>query len=124
MNFLRSMSLKHSNRECLYCGKDIVDGRRDRKFCDSICRNRYHNDINQPVNDFYRRTEQVLRNNHKALCDILKEEVSAEVSFKTILLYGVKLNFITGTASNGDRVVYNLGLRKVKNNEWIVYKIT
>ncbi|MCQ2146089.1 MAG: hypothetical protein MJZ16_01080 [Bacteroidales bacterium] len=58
-------------KKCIYCGKEISQGRSDRKFCNSNCRASYHNSrayySSAPVSGVIRSLER----NYNILCDII-----------------------------------------------------
>ena len=60
------MSDKSSAQVCMYC-KAEVHGRADKKFCNSYCRNLYHNDLNKDATSYIRKVNNILRRNRRIL---------------------------------------------------------
>lgn|SRR5690606_41773710 len=54
------------NRKCLQCGGAIA-GRPDKRFCDYICRNDYHNSLYREETQQTKGVDRVLRRNRKIL---------------------------------------------------------
>jgi hypothetical protein len=57
-------------KNCLDCNKPIK-GRADKKFCDDLCRNNYHNRLNSDETPLVRNINNVLRKNRRILQDLL-----------------------------------------------------
>jgi hypothetical protein len=51
---------------CLECGAGLK-GRSDKKFCDSFCRNNFHNQQNAKHNNLTRKVNNILSRNRKIL---------------------------------------------------------
>src|SRR5689334_758968 len=65
-------------RTCLYCAKEIKNGRADRKFCSEGCKNEYHNGQKNEARMEVIRIEAALKMNRRILKKILgsgREEI-------------------------------------------------
>ena len=73
---------------CLYCNKPI-EGRSDKKFCDTYCKSAYHYRVSQekPINFFNRvdkqlkLNRQILKGFNKAGLSIVQDDVLLEKGF-------------------------------------------
>lgn len=89
-----------TNRRCGECGK-FLKGRVDQKFCNSICRNAYHNRRNSFYNNLIRSINLILRNNRKILEDLLpKGRSTAIVSRNELIIRGYDFRYHTHRQTN------------------------
>lgn len=58
-------------RRCIYCGKEINEGRSDRKFCDNGCRANFHNGKKYNSTIPKARVYRSLERNYSILCDVM-----------------------------------------------------
>lgn len=54
------------NKLCLQCS-DPIQGRSDKKFCDSYCRSQYHNERSANESVLLQKIERILRKNRRIL---------------------------------------------------------
>ena len=69
-----------SSKNCLYC-KEPLEGRYDKKFCDSYCRSAYHNQTKTSTEAYIKKVNRQLRANRSALrkaCPVGKATVRKE----------------------------------------------
>ncbi len=78
---------------CYYCGDNLV-GRTDKKFCDSHCRNAYHNQNKTQNQRWVKQVNYILNNNRKILRD-LDPEYNSEISFHDLKNLGFDFGFHT-----------------------------
>lgn len=57
---------------CLECNERII-GRVDKKFCDELCRNRYHNKINCEEARIMRQINTALKRNRRIISELIEE---------------------------------------------------
>lgn len=60
-----------SETTCLQCGK-VIYGRKDKKFCNLVCKNGYHNSEAERTRKFRKRTDESLSVNYEILEGALK----------------------------------------------------
>lgn len=53
-------------RKCKECGQ-VLNGRKDQKFCSDYCRNTYNNRQNEDATAYVRRINNILRKNRRIL---------------------------------------------------------
>lgn len=96
-NRLMAYTLKYFKIQtrCLQCGKEILYGRADRKFCCADCKNQYHNKRRYPVREELENA--VLRKidlNHDILERLYKMGVET-IDLLTLAHLGFDARFIT-----------------------------
>ena len=87
---------------CLY-DKIILKGRSDKKFCNIKCKNDYHNPINRKQNLIFKRDQDKLHKNHKALkmfYDLSQDEVFIQI--RPLFQQGFDPCFYIGTLKLND----------------------
>jgi len=96
--------LKQLYREpcnCLFCGEPIPEGRPDKKFCSSVCKNRWHNRKNSSPRDKVQvRIIRILERNY----DILDRLVNLGIKQLDILILinmGFNVNYGTSYRKSG-----------------------
>ncbi len=89
-----SLNLKFCSMEkCIECGCKLV-GRSDKKFCDSNCRNAYHNEKSRPIINQVRKINRSLATNRSILENLALEGVD-QVALKILRTLGFNENLIT-----------------------------
>jgi hypothetical protein len=78
---------------CLHCGNDIK-GRLDKKYCDDVCRNAWHNTQNKESAALIRGTNTILKKNRKILID-LNITGKQKVRKEDLLKKGFDFSFLT-----------------------------
>lgn len=79
--------------KCIECGCKLV-GRSDKKFCDSNCRNAYHNEKSRPIINQVRKINRSLATNRSILENLALEGVN-QVALKILRTLGFNENLIT-----------------------------
>ena len=80
---------------CAQCGKEIISGRVDRKFCSEACKNEYHNRRRYPVRRRYDTLVlQTLDSNRTILYRLWKMGVST-IDLVTLFHLGFDPHYIT-----------------------------
>ena len=91
---------------CLQCGKEILYGRADRKFCSQECKNRWHNRRRYPLRE--EMENSVLRKidfNHSILERIYKMGVNT-VDLLTLAHMGFDARYVTSYRRVGRHDVF------------------
>ena len=111
-------------KECCHCGKPL-EGRRDKKFCDSLCRSNYHYDKAKDSNpSFYYKVQNQLRENRRVL---KRYNLGGKSTVREDVLLGEGFDgrFFTHYWKNskGDTYlfVYEYGFRKISENGKVKY---
>lgn len=81
---------------CLQCGKEMVYGRPDRKFCSSQCKNRWHNHINVAPRLSKMRVQHILEKNYRILSSFVSAGVSS-VPVSSLLVMGFNPLYYTSS---------------------------
>lgn len=82
--------------KCIECGTKLV-GRSDKKFCDSNCRNAYHNEKSKPVINTVRLINRSLANN-RAILEKFSLDGIERVSIKVLRSLGFEEKLFTSRA--------------------------
>lgn len=82
-------------KNCLECGNEFT-GRVDKKFCDDLCRNAYHNKQNQGNTKFVRKVSKILLRNRRILLQFNPEDKS-KVHRNKLVNEGFNFNYFTST---------------------------
>jgi predicted nucleic acid-binding Zn ribbon protein len=85
---------------CLACSKP-VKGRTDKKFCDDVCRNQYHNELKADTNNLMRNINHALGKNRRILEGLINEgDEMAKTTKETLLQEGFQFKYFTHTYTN------------------------
>jgi predicted nucleic acid-binding Zn ribbon protein len=118
------MSSRHSNNYCLHCGNEITSGRRDKKFCNTKCKNFYHSDDKREETNFFLQTEQILRKNHRIVQEFFQGgDKRIRCTVENLQILGFKPQFCTGVL-NKKAVLYNVQFFKRSRNEYEFIKLS
>lgn len=113
-------------KHCLFCGKRLV-GRSDKVFCDTECKNSYHNANSSEASETLKRIVKILKKNR----DILKEVLGAETTLKTtkekLEAKGYEMEYLTHIKEIGAKkrkyyYVLDYGYRIEEDNTLTVVK--
>lgn len=92
-------------KNCLACEK-IIEGRSDKKFCDSHCKSAYHYNRNKlDTTNFYHRVDRQLKLN-RSLLKKYNRAGKATIRSKTLIGHGFDPNFFTHFWKNSKGQVY------------------
>ncbi len=78
---------------CLECKRRLI-GRSDKKFCEDLCRNAYHNRENSIENQNIRKVNARLRKNRRILAKISLKKTE-DIERDQLLMMGFNFNFFT-----------------------------
>lgn len=91
---------------CLWCGCPL-QGRSDKKFCDSGCRSMYHNARRVRREEAVRKVNRQLETNYRLLCGLSRN--------------GVRCAAVEKLAGGGFRPEYCTGVRRRRSGGGFVY---
>ena len=93
---------------CLQCGREIVYGRADRKFCCEACKNRYHNLRRYPFRERYESAVlQILDRNRTILSRLWKMGVES-IDLVTLSHLGFDPHYMTGYRRLGRHHIFTI----------------
>jgi endogenous inhibitor of DNA gyrase (YacG/DUF329 family) len=123
--------METDTRRCKDCGKpiDLSKGRRDRQFCDEICKNRYHNKVAFDESKEAKRINKILKKNRDVLKKLAARKDNGEIAKEKLLKDGFDFNYHThhkNTLHYNHQYTfcYDYGYRPVKlKNKPDMYKI-
>jgi len=93
---------------CLQCGKDIVYGRADRKFCSNDCKNQYHNRRRYPLREELESSILHTIDNNHAILDRLYKMGVTTIDLVTLSHLGFDARFITSFNRIGRKNVFTI----------------
>lgn len=89
-----------TNQNCWQCGKQLY-GRSDKKFCDSQCRNHFHNQRHSELNRVSRVVTGHIRSNYHVLNDLIRTG-HTQAAFEELALYGFDNHYHTSSFFNDE----------------------
>lgn len=92
--------------KCLQCGKPIVYGRSDKKFCCEECRNGYNNYVRKIHYVYKNRIDDAIRHNYTVLNNLVKLKIS-QISIDEANAMGLNPNFVTTHIKTSGKDIYN-----------------
>lgn len=88
----------NDSKHCLQCGKPLV-GRPDKRFCDYLCRNDYHNSVYREESQQTRGVDRVLKRNRRIM-EALCSKGQLRVERTRLLNAGFDFDFFTHLREN------------------------
>lgn len=85
--------MSENAQTCMHCGNEIK-GRFDKKFCDDVCRNAWHNDQNKIDQAQIRAVNTILKKNRRVLID-LNTTGKSKVKKEDLLKKGFNFDYLT-----------------------------
>jgi hypothetical protein len=112
---------------CLQCGKVIRSGRSDKKFCDALCKDEYHNSRKIATHQEIQRIDLALKKNRNILKQLFQPKVDKLVDRDQLLKAGFEFTFhthqiITKVKQNEFVFCYDYGYREVKEGWYQIIK--
>ncbi|MBR4756398.1 MAG: hypothetical protein IK076_05600 [Bacteroidales bacterium] len=107
---------------CLECGGLLHEGRNDRKFCSSSCRNRWHYMKEGRMQWYRRKTIGILDRNHEILSGLIKEGVTG-ISIPDLVHLGYRTECITYCHKVGKHLEYRCYDIKYCMSESRIFKL-
>lgn len=80
---------------CQECQQELGRGRSDRKFCDELCRNAYHNKQKIFESKETKRVRLILNKNRRILRTLLKNEREKVIATERLLRLGYDFDYLT-----------------------------
>jgi predicted nucleic acid-binding Zn ribbon protein len=112
-------------RGCLHCGK-ALKGRVDKRFCDTGCKNLYHNRRQRAERSEIGSVDLVLKRNRRILKNCLGREGTRRVRKEELVARGFRFEYFTHnfTNSRGKRYCfcYDYGWLGLGGDQWLVVK--
>ena len=91
---MRYKTRNETGTACLECGTPVY-GRKDKHFCCTSCKNRYHNREQRQQKDVRLTTMTALSRNYEILEALLKEKVTS-MSLSDLAQMGFRPEYVTG----------------------------
>jgi predicted nucleic acid-binding Zn ribbon protein len=108
---------------CLTCGKPLR-GRTDKKFCDTSCRNVFHNERLRVERGETASIEKILKRNRRVLSRCLDGRATLILSREELLIRGLRFDYHTHYWDNqqGERYYYcfDHGYRLLDTGDYLV----
>lgn len=83
------------SKQCLYCAKKI-NGRTDKKFCNSYCRSGFHNAQFSDKTNYMRQINLLLQRNRKILAEVFTQNTRKKtIALSELYLRGFLANHFT-----------------------------
>jgi len=107
---------------CLWDGLEIPNWRRNKKFCNDVCKFKYHNEQRALIDEDMKHIHKLLADNYEILKSLIGEKESVEVDYKT--LTDMKFDFQFNTQTVGDyHNVYTLSWLKLSNGKYKISRV-
>lgn len=110
----------HHFRQCIVCEKQLL-GRRDKVFCDIICKNHYHSEIRRTTRSIASETIRILRRNYVILEGFMTDKAQKFTINKIKLEQeGFKFQYVTHIQTNFGFTtfsIFNMDYFLGKNNQ-------
>lgn len=113
---------------CLYCSKPIRKGRRDKKFCDSFCKDAFHNERKQEEMAEISRIDGILKRNRRVLKKLFESKRKEKVfSREEMVKEGFEFGFLTHIAVTRLRLneitfCYDYGYRQFAQDRYEIFE--
>ncbi|WP_313374253.1 hypothetical protein [Chishuiella sp.] len=108
---------------CLQCHQPLF-GRKDKKFCNDLCRNTYNNNLNRDKVEIVRNINNKLRKNNRILKNIL-EVGSRSVTKNYLNLNNFDFKYITNVNESKHGTVfyvYDVGYQKLDDENYLLFQ--
>ena len=107
---------------CLYDGKEIPNWRRNKKFCNEVCKFKYHNEQRVLIDEDMKHIHKLLAENYEILKKLIGEEDTVTVDSKT--LTDMQFDFQFNTQTIGDyHNVYTLSWLKLSSGRYKISRV-
>jgi len=126
INKFKMAELFENQGRCQYCSS-ILKGRSDKKFCNTDCKNAFHNPLNRERQLKLKNDDRILHHNHKVLCRFYEHSKGEEfIPLRPLLQEGFDPQFFIGTMKTRDSgetvyIVYNSAFSYDKKNGIKIY---
>lgn len=107
---------------CLNDGKEIPNWRRNKLFCNDVCKYEYHNKKRSILDADMKHIHGILANNYDILKSLISEKETVEVDYK--ILNDLSFDFQFNTQTVGDyHNVYTLSWLKLLNGKYKISRV-
>ena len=90
---------------CIECGREILSGRADRKFCSDLCKNKWHNKRRYPCREELEGDIlRILDSNHTILVRLIKMGITT-LDLVSLVHLGYNMHYITSYRKYGRRQI-------------------
>ena len=115
-------AIKKILHPCLYDGKEIPNWRRNKKYCNDVCKFNYHNEQRTLIDADMKHIHKLLADNYEILKSLIGEGEIVTVEYKT--LTEMKFDFQFCTQVVGDyHNVYTLSWLKLSNGKYKISRV-
>lgn len=119
------MKTKAAPHVCLNCN-DPIRGRADKRFCNTYCRNYFHNSNRSTGEGEVRSVNSLLMRNRKILRGLLGETESVHVSKEKLIERGFAFSYLTQAVVRSRGVVfqfcYDVGYREMPGKKLMIVR--
>jgi len=110
-------------KPCLYCGNGLR-GRTDKKFCNDVCRNNYHNQLQkQPLH--VKEINQALMRNRQIILHLLENNHTLIYNRKSLLNFGFLPGIFTGLQYKPGKQIryycYETGFMEIGDSAYLLF---
>jgi hypothetical protein len=113
-----------NKRNCLEC-LQLLNGRKDQKFCSDYCRNVYNNRLNEDATNEMRKINRILRKNRKIL-EAFHQNGKTSVSVYNLSEQGFNFHYFTNVykTQKGTNYYfcYDQGYTKLAGDKYILVR--
>lgn len=101
---MNELLTEEKKRFCKFCNKylDPLKGRRDRMYCDPICRSAYHNNLPKNIDPEIERVNKILFDNFRILEDVMKSSDRPTGNISLEKLQELKFSFKYYTTTHNE----------------------
>ena len=104
---LITLLLCHMKKTCRQCGQEM-QGRADKKFCSTDCKNRYHIETRHATRDAVIEIDGYLHRNREILALLMGNAMKIEIDRLVLSRTGFRYEYHTGTYLNKEGKTYRL----------------
>jgi len=107
---------------CVFDGKEIPNWRRNKKFCNDICKFKYHNEKRALLDDDMKHIHKILAANYEILKVVIGEKETVEIEYKKLTDMGFDFQFNTQTVGDYHNV-YTLSWLKLSSGKYKISRV-
>ena len=107
---------------CEYCGNEIPNWRRNKKFCDEICKFKNHNEKRPVVDEDMKHIHAILADNYEILKSLIGKEDSITVEYQKLVDMKFDFQFCTQVV-NEYHTVYTLSGLKQNSGKYKISRV-
>lgn len=96
------------HRQCVICNSQLI-GRSDKRFCDIICKNKYHSEVRKSMKTIQSESIKILAKNFVILSGVMGEQKNAAIIDKLALeRLGFKFDYVSDAETKGGILHFGL----------------